>query len=579
MPMALKTRWQALPERLRTVLATVTYALAGATMAILFLTLTRWLYNRGLPIMATKGVWAFIWQSFLLLMGSSLLVGILLSLLCPDAAGSGIPQLKVAYWKDLGAMPWRPGWVKLLAGVISLGGGASLGREGPTVFASGSAASALAGALGEPRANRRGATAAGAAAGLAAAFNTPLAGITFVLEEIIGDLNSRYLGACIIASVTGAFAIYAVVGRQPAFTLPDVADADWHVLVLSPFVAMAAGGVGVLFQKTTLRLRLKIRRESKVPMWLRPCVGGLLTWIIGVNVFFAVGRLGVFSLGYDDLSDAMLGGIPWQVAALLLVAKLGATIVSYAWGGCGGIFAPTLFFGGMAGFFMGGFVNTVTRWLGFETPFLTGGDQILLASVGMSACFGATVRAPLTALLMIFEMTNRFAVVPALMIGTVASQALARLWGGKMNFYEEALFQDGHEAHHVNPPRDLQSWQQQPISMVLNRQVVWVSDLSPDALRELMLEHRYKAFPVVVDGRYGGAIKRPAMLEAIKQGVEPPIEPASLCQPDETIYVVVERMLRESSDVAVHIDEKTGAVYGIVTLHDVFRAQSRAAVN
>ncbi len=572
------TRWRALPERLRTVVMTVVYALAGAAVSVLFLKLTHLLYARGLPVMARKGLWTFVWQSFLLLTGSSLVVGLLLRAFCPEAAGSGIPQLKIAYWKHLGVLPWRPAWVKLVAGVISLGGGSSLGREGPTVFASGAAASALAGVMGETRPRRRGAAAAGAAAGLAAAFNTPLAGITFVLEEIIGDLNSRYLGACIVAAVTGAFAVYACIGRQPSFALPDVAAADWRVLALSPLVAVAAAAVGVVFQKSTLRLRAKVRRQSRLPPWLRPVAGGLMTWVLGVAAFLAVGRLGVFSLGYEDLSDAMLHGITWQAAAVLLTAKLGATIASYAWGGCGGIFAPTLFFGAMTGFLTGGIVNVAADWAGVDGAFLDSDALILLASVGMSACFGATVRAPLTALLMIFEMTNRFAVVPALMVGTVASQAFARLCGGKWNFYEDILLQDGCAPHEIHPPRDLQSWQQQPVSLVLNMRPVVVTDRSPNALREFMVEHRFKAFPVVVDDRYAGVVRRPAMVEAVRQGREPAIEAASLCRADETIQTVADRMVRESSDVAVCVDEATGAVRGIVTLHDLFRAQSRAAV-
>lgn len=570
------TRWRAAPERLRTMVMTIVYSLAGAAVSVLFLKLTQFFYARGLPVMARKGLWTFAWQSFLLLTGSSLVVGVLLRTLCPEAAGSGIPQLKIAYWKNLGVLSFRPAWVKLIAGVISLSGGSSLGREGPTVFASASAASVLAGTMGEIRPRRRGAAAAGAAAGLAAAFNTPLAGITFVLEEIVGDLNSRHLGACIVAAVTGAFAVYACVGRQPSFTLPDVNAADWPVLALSPLVAIAAAAVGVFFQKATLRLRGKVRHESRLPLWLRPVIGGLITWVLGVAAFITIGRLGVFSLGYEDLSDAMLHGITWQMAAVLLIAKLGATIASYAWGGCGGIFAPTLFFGAMAGFLMGGLVNVIAGWMGLTGAFLGSDDLILLASVGMSACFGATVRAPLTALLMIFEMTNRFAVVPALMIGTVASQACAHLLGGKWSFYEEILLQDGYDPQEINPPRDLQSWQQQPVSKVLNMSPVVVTDRSPRVLREFMVEHRFKTFPVIVEGRYGGVIRRPAMLAALHQNRKPALEAASVCRETETIQIVADRMVRESSDVAVFVDEVTGEVRGIVTLHDLFRAQSRA---
>lgn len=572
------TRWRASPEKLRSVVLTVVYALAGGAAAIVFLKLTHYLYARGLPVMAEKGIWTFLWQSFLLLVGSSLAVGLLLKFFCPSAAGSGIPQLKVAYWQHLGALSWRPAWVKMVAGVISLSGGSSLGREGPTVFAASASASVLSKLLGEDLSKRRGATAAGAAAGLAAAFNTPLAGITFVLEEIIGDLNSRYLGPCIVAAVTGAFAVYACIGRQPSFTLPDVSAANWKVLALTPLVAVAATGAGVLFQRYTLRLRGKVRRESRVPIWLRPVIGGLITWVLGVTAFLIVGRLGVFSLGYEDLSFAMLNGIHWQVAAVLLIAKLGATIASYAWGGCGGIFAPTLFFGAMAGFFTGGLVNELAQLFGWDGTLLVGNDLILLASVGMSACFGATVRAPMTSLLMIFEMTHRFEVVPALMIGTVVSQAFARLVGGKVNFYEEVLLQDGYAHHEVSPPRDLQSWQEQPVSIILNMRPVVLEDRSPEALRDFMIEHRYKVLPVIADDRYVGVVRRPAMLEAVRQNSIPEIEYASLCSEDETIKVVATRMVHESSDAAICVDAVSGHVKGMVTLHDLFRAQSRAAV-
>ena len=188
-----------------------------------------------------------------------------------------------------------------------------------------------------------------------------------------------------------------------------------------------------------------------MPACCRPIVGGLITWCLGVSVFFTTGRLGVFSLGYQDVTDSMRNGIGWKVALLLLVAKLLASMASYAWGGCGGVFAPTLFMGAMVGFVVGGLANVVAGLVGVERVFCDCGDLVLLASVGMSACFGAVVRAPLTALLMIFEMTHQFAIVPALMIGTVVSQAAARIWGGKHNFYDEVLLLEGHQTAEFKP--------------------------------------------------------------------------------------------------------------------------------
>ena len=147
------------------------------------------------------------------------MVGYLLNSFSPAASGSGIPQLKLAFWKDFGLVPWRVVWVKFIAGMLSIGGGCSMGREGPSVQLAGGVASNLAGLTGEAKQNRRWPQRPGAAAGLAAAFNTPLAAMTFVLEEIIGDLNSRLLGGVLLASVLGALAVHGIIGKQPAFIL------------------------------------------------------------------------------------------------------------------------------------------------------------------------------------------------------------------------------------------------------------------------------------------------------------------------------------------------------------------------
>ncbi len=426
--------WKRIPEKPRLWLLTLIYGVTGGVVAVVFLLASNGLYRLIFPRLAALGLPVFAAGSLVAVVVSTLLVGFMLHRFRQDAAGSGIPQLKLAYWKDSGSMPWRAAWVKLAAGVISLGGGSSLGREGPTVFASGATASVVAGQLGIPRRHRRVAAAAGAAAGLAAAFNTPIAAVTFVLEELIGDLNSRFLGPALFSAVAGAFIAYAAVGTQPAFDLPTIQSVSWRVYLLVPVVAAASSWVGILFQRATLQLREQVRARSRIPLWLRPLTGGLITWALGVAVFATVGKLGVFSLGYDDLSEALGVGIAGSTALLLLIAKLPATVCSYGWGGCGGIFSPTLFMGGMTGFALAG--------LGALGLPLTSHETVLLAAVGMSACFGATVRAPLTALLMIFEMTHQFDLVPALMLGTLISQSVARR-AGRENFYEAILQQDG----------------------------------------------------------------------------------------------------------------------------------------
>ena len=311
-------------------------------------------------------------------------MGWLLNSFCPEAAGSGIPQAKLAFWKEFGFAPKRIAWIKFLAGVLSIGGGQSLGREGPSVQIGSNLASTAAGLLGVPKQGRRSASAAGSAAGLAAAFNAPLASVAFVLEEIIGDLNSPSLGAVLVASVIGAFIVHAFIGAQPAFEVPHINEPSWRAYLLMPVAAGLAAFAGGFFQRASMSLRAKARRIHFIPKWLHPLAAGVATWIIGIVIFAYCGRLGVFGLGYDDLSDALAHGMAWKLAALLLIGKLAATILCYGLGGCGGIFSPNLFFGAMCGAIVAG--------IGSRFMALDQSDQLLLAVGGMSACLGAVVR-------------------------------------------------------------------------------------------------------------------------------------------------------------------------------------------
>ena len=220
---------------------------------------------------------------------SSLVVGVLLRL-APSAAGSGIPEVKLAFWKEFGHSPRRIAAIKFLAGIISIGGGQSLGREGPTVQIGSNLASSLAGLLGVSKQNRRAASAAGASAGLAAAFNAPLASVAFVLEEVIGDLNSRSLGPVLLAAVVGAFVVHAFVGPQPAFALPKIGEPTWRAYSLMPLAAAAAALTGVVFHRGAIALRGRARRSRIVPRWLYPLIAGLITWTIGAAVFAWSGR-------------------------------------------------------------------------------------------------------------------------------------------------------------------------------------------------------------------------------------------------------------------------------------------------
>lgn len=523
------------------------------------------LFSKTYLFFATKSATFFVIASFLVITVTSLLVGFLLNVFSPEAAGSGIPQVKTAYWKELGYMKFKPVLVKFVAGVLSIGGGNSLGREGPSVYLGSGVSSNFDGVMGASMRQRRSATLIGASASLAAAFNTPIAAITFVIEEILGDFNNRYLGRVVLSSVIGAFVVYAILGRQPAFSLPSTENISWLHYIVVPLVSLVASFAGITFQRSTIFWRGRIMKQTKIPAWLLPLCGGLITWLLGCSVFLATGKTGVFSLGYQDLSNALNNNFGWEVAGVLVCAKLCATIACYSFGGCGGIFAPSLFIGGLSGYFIGGLANTVIP--------LTGADRIVLAAVGMSSCMGAIVRAPITSMLIVFEMTHQFTLVPGLLIGTIISQAVAYS-AGKLNFYDALLVQDGHELHKIRPPVDLQSWQNLPVSAIVNPNLVGIKNLDEKEIREIVDRCPYNVFPIIEDDKICGIVTREDINNALREGKSPQIHSAGICYSDQTVKEVGNKFIESVVPVLIVLDRATNGIKGIITLHDLIRAQA-----
>lgn len=301
-----------------------------------------------------------------------------------------------------------------------------------------------------------------------------------------------------------------------------------------------------------------------MPKWLHPLLGGLVTWAIGIGVYAWSGRLGIFGLGYEDLSEALTHGLAWKLALVLLVGKLVATVASYAFGGCGGIFSPNLFFGAMCGLVVAGAGSGMME--------LTVSDQMLLAIGGMSACLGAVVQAPVTSILIIFEMTHQFSLLPGLMVAVLISQLIARVLNGT-NFYEQALLDDGHEMEQLIPPRDLRGWQNLPISAVAQFKPVVVDGLEEEGIREVLEKYSYGCYPLLEQGRIRGVVSR-WQLEAWLAGergweVQPPV----VCLPGDSIRDVQSELIQCDHGLLILSDASGEKVLGVVTLHDLLRAQ------
>jgi CIC family chloride channel protein len=191
----------------------------------------------------------------------------------------------------------------------------------------------------------------------------------------------------------------------------------------------------------------------------------------------------------------------------------------------------------------------------------------------MSACLGAVVWASVTGILIVFEMTQEFSLVPALMLGALVSQTIARRMN-RHNFYDELLHQDGHRIEHVRPPRDLQSWEQFPVSAIANFQPVIISSLSENEPRQTLAAHPYRQFPVVLENRLQGVLTREEAEAALVEKRVIKLKPATVCLREDNIGKLQTLLIESDTQFVVVVDRLEGQVVGLVTLHDLLRAQS-----
>jgi CIC family chloride channel protein len=386
------------------------------------------------PAMSAKGrSWMF-W-AIASPIGGGLVSGVLLQYVVPDARGSGIPQVKVAYATRGGGVKLRDAIGKFFFGSLQIGSGASLGREGPTVQICAGIAHAM-GRIGRisPQSRHR-LLPVGAAAGIAAAFNAPIAAVTFTIEEIVGKLDQTVLSGVIIAAALAAVIERSVLGTHPVFDVPHaMALDDARSLLLYACLGVAAAFASVVFTDGLLLVRKRFRAMRSIPKWAQPAIGGALTGVLAVAVMALLHTDGVTGGGYGVLKDSLSGHLTVKVMLILCVVKLVATVFSYSSGGAGGIFAPSLFVGAM----LGGAFGSLDRTLFGHSEATMGA----FALVGMGAVFSGTIRAPMTSVLIIVEMTSGYGLILPLMIANTSAYILARRWRPEP-IYEALLAQDG----------------------------------------------------------------------------------------------------------------------------------------
>jgi len=396
-------------------------ALVGATV-VAFIVLTERFGARVDPAGADP------WRRLLVPVVGSLAMGYLLFKYFPDARGSGVPQTKAALYARGGRISLGTVFGKFFCTSATLASGIPLGREGPAVQVGAGIASVLGRKLGLSPEKVKALVPVGAAAAVAAAFNTPLAAVLFALEEVVGNLHAPVLGSVVLASATSWAMLRLLLGNDPLFKVPQyqlVSPLEFGVYAI---LGILGGLVSVAFTKLLLAIRARFLRFPRKTVWFQPVAGGLLVGIMG---WFVPQTLGV---GYKYVGDALNGNMVLKVMILLLVLKFFAVVTSYASGNAGGIFGPSLFLGAM----LGGIVGTVAHRL---LPGYTAAPGVY-ALVGMGTAFAGIVRAPMTSVVMIFETTRDYAIIVPLMISNLVSFFISSRFQPKP-IYEVLAEQDG----------------------------------------------------------------------------------------------------------------------------------------
>lgn len=500
-----------------------------------------------------------------------IIVGPMVYFFAREAKGHGVPEVMEAVALKGGVIRKRVVAVKTLASAVTIGSGGSAGQEGPIVQI-GSGIGSVFGRMAGVSADRlRTLVACGAAAGIAATFNAPIAGAMFALEIILGDFGIAAFTPIVVSSVLATVISRFHLGAFPAFMVPPYAMAStWEILTYLVF-GIIMGIAGVAF--TTALYKVEDLFDAvRIPGYTKAAVGGALVGCIGIFLPH------IFGVGYDTISLALLGQIPWILLLSLALVKILATSITIGSGGSGGVFAPSLFIGAMTGgafgYLMQAFFPQVTAVPG------------AYSLVGMGAMVSATTHGPITAILMLFEMTGDYKMILPLMLACIISTVVASQLK-RDSIYTMKLVRRGVD---IRAGRDSNIMKSLLVKDAMTEEVVTIPANMPlKKLVKFTLSSRHSSFPLVdEDGLLEGIVTFQDFKDVVFEEGLGDLVVAKELSPQEVITITKDENLdsalrkigvKNIEQIPVVDEHNPRKIIGILSRRDIFAAYNKALID
>jgi CIC family chloride channel protein len=491
-------------------------------------------------------------------------VGLLTFYFSPEVKGHGIPGVMDSVANKGGYIRRRVAFLTSLTSGLTIGSGGSAGKEGPIVQIGSAIGSGIGQLFHVSQERLKILVGCGAAAGLAAVFNAPIAGVVFAIEIILADFSLTVFTPIVIASVIATAISRYFIDSSPFFAIPTYSLHSFAELPLYMVMGLLGGMLAVFFIITLYKIEDIFEENLKLPVYLKPAIGGLLTGLIA----FWLPEL----YGFDDSAThtALMGSPEIMVLGILVLAKILATSFTLGSGGTGGLFTPSLFIGAMFGAFFGTIAGKLF-------PSITAPPGAY-ALVGMGVIVAGTIHAPLSALLMIFEVTADYKIILPLMLGTVTSTLVAR-WLKKDSIYtmKISLF-----SNRISGGRNLDILQTHHIkNLVINDAPAVKENTGFDHILDALMSSSYNSFPVIdhsnkVIGIIAMRDLRPVLFERdlapLLLATDVMSENVFVLQETDTLGEALDKMELNDSELLPVVDSKDSMQFkGIVTRESIVK--------